>query len=360
MSYLDAIYSAIECDDALDNLAANVAGFCGTRSGNVTVVDGAGTIILGQMNYWNHADCVAYHNHYHGQDPWREVVLDHGGVGQAFATDSILTPDRFASTAMYNDLIRVIGDDTGRCAGIVVDHGGGTLNMGIHRAGRDRAFGAQDVARLAEVSVHVRRVLTVRGALSALSSRSRLLSTMLDSSGQPMVLIDARLAILHMTAGAKDILDRADGIRCRNGAMVIDDLSVAQQFRAAVAGAIDRRPGATDALLCPMRSGTDPYRLVVLPAGSSPRDGAIVLIGDPSRPSVGAARLTRFARIFGLTGAEAALVAAMADGLRLAEIADRRGVTRETVRTQLKHVFLKTGTNRQVDLIRSLMLVPGA
>lgn len=360
MSYLDAIYSAIECDEGLADLAGNVAGFCGTRSGNVTLVDGTGTVVFGQMNYWRESDCVAYHSHYHGQDPWREIVVAQGGVGRAVATDAIMTPRQFASTAMYNDLIRVAGDDTGRCVGLVLDHDGGTLNMGIHRAGRDTAFDAQDVVRLTEVSVHVRRVLRIRGTLAAAASLSTLLSTMLDNSGQPMVLVDSRLVIRHMTASAKAILDRADGIRCRNGAMSIDNPSAALQFRDAVIGAIDRLPASRDALLCPMKSRDSSYRLVVLPAGASPLDGAIVLIGDPSRPSVGDARLGRFARIFALTGAETALVAALADGLRLAEIADQRGVALETVKTHLKHVFLKTGTTRQIDLIRSLMLVPGS
>lgn len=360
MSYLDAIYSAIDNDDEFGALAAAIAGFCGTRSANLTHIDGSGALALGQMNYWRDADCAAYFTHYLGADPWRREMLQHAPDGRAFAIDGVLPPDRFETTAMYNDLLKVIGDDTARCAGIIADSGGGSLNIGIHRASSDIAFGPEDLARLDEVFVHVSRVLRMRDLLGSANDLVRLLSDMLDRSGQAMVLVDSRLHIRHLTAAAKAVLDGADGLSCRHGAVAVDDPSAAQRLRAAVAGAISRRLDAPDALLCPRRSGDAPYSVTVLPAGASSRDGAILLVGDPAKPLIGQERLQRFARIHALSSAETALVAALADGLRLAEIADRRGVTRETARTQLKHVFAKTGTSRQVELIRSLMLLPGS
>ena len=57
---------------------------------------------------------------------------------------------------------------------------------------------------------------------------------------------------------------------------------------------------------------------------------------------------------WGLTAGEAALCLALVAGARLAEIAKRNAVSTETLRTQLKSVFAKTGTHRQSDLIRLL------
>jgi DNA-binding CsgD family transcriptional regulator len=57
-----------------------------------------------------------------------------------------------------------------------------------------------------------------------------------------------------------------------------------------------------------------------------------------------------------MTGAEAALAAALANGSRLAEHASRRGVSISTVRTQLKKCFRKTATRRQVELIRLILI----
>lgn len=54
---------------------------------------------------------------------------------------------------------------------------------------------------------------------------------------------------------------------------------------------------------------------------------------------------------FGLTPAETQLVLRLLDGESLKTIAAARGVSYETIRTTLKHVFEKTGTHRQSELV---------
>jgi DNA-binding CsgD family transcriptional regulator len=56
------------------------------------------------------------------------------------------------------------------------------------------------------------------------------------------------------------------------------------------------------------------------------------------------------AALFDLTAAEARVARAIAEGLTPSEIARRYNVSRETVRSQLKRVLLKTSTNRQAEL----------
>jgi DNA-binding CsgD family transcriptional regulator len=56
------------------------------------------------------------------------------------------------------------------------------------------------------------------------------------------------------------------------------------------------------------------------------------------------------ARLFNLTPAEVEIAISIARGKRVPEIATDRGVTNETVRTQSKAAFAKTGTQNQVEL----------
>jgi DNA-binding CsgD family transcriptional regulator len=60
-------------------------------------------------------------------------------------------------------------------------------------------------------------------------------------------------------------------------------------------------------------------------------------------------------RLFGLTPAEAHLVAALVAGSTLEEHAQQRGVSVGTVRVQLKHAQAKTGSRRQSDLVRLVL-----
>ena len=76
----------------------------------------------------------------------------------------------------------------------------------------------------------------------------------------------------------------------------------------------------------------------------------IVLLERPNLDFAGATR--DFAALHGLTGAEERVVGGLAAGRTLGEIAADGGTSPLTVRAQLKQVFAKTGTNRQVDLVR--------
>jgi DNA-binding CsgD family transcriptional regulator len=59
--------------------------------------------------------------------------------------------------------------------------------------------------------------------------------------------------------------------------------------------------------------------------------------------------------LFGLTGAESALVLLLVEGLTLDEAAARQGVSRHTARSQLRSIFAKTGVTRQTELLRLVL-----
>lgn len=58
--------------------------------------------------------------------------------------------------------------------------------------------------------------------------------------------------------------------------------------------------------------------------------------------------------LFDLTPAEARIASLLIDGQSVDEISKLQSVSLNTVRTQLKSVFMKTGVDRQVDLVRLL------
>jgi DNA-binding CsgD family transcriptional regulator len=57
---------------------------------------------------------------------------------------------------------------------------------------------------------------------------------------------------------------------------------------------------------------------------------------------------------FGLTPCEARVAAALSAGMTPSEIARHHGISMGTVRSQLKSIFVKTGTKRQPELIAVL------
>jgi DNA-binding CsgD family transcriptional regulator len=86
---------------------------------------------------------------------------------------------------------------------------------------------------------------------------------------------------------------------------------------------------------------------------SSKPAGAMVFVTDPERPPLLGEGEIRV--LFGLTPAEARLTRALAEGLDIARASHLFGVSIGTLRTRLKTIFEKTGTHRQVELIRVIV-----
>ncbi|KAB2680066.1 helix-turn-helix transcriptional regulator [Brucella tritici] len=75
-----------------------------------------------------------------------------------------------------------------------------------------------------------------------------------------------------------------------------------------------------------------------------------VLMGEGSAGRVSG--LTQTAASYRLSPAETRVFVGVVNGLSLSDIADQSNVTRETVRSQLKSIFSKTGASSQMDLVR--------
>jgi DNA-binding CsgD family transcriptional regulator len=102
------------------------------------------------------------------------------------------------------------------------------------------------------------------------------------------------------------------------------------------------------------RHGTPWLLIEAMPVTSASNDifegcRALLVVSDLTRPSITDAALLSL--VFGLTSAEARLAAAICEGQDLNGAAATFGVSRQTLRSQLKTVFAKTGSRRQAELV---------
>jgi DNA-binding CsgD family transcriptional regulator len=109
------------------------------------------------------------------------------------------------------------------------------------------------------------------------------------------------------------------------------------------------------------RVAFDGLVVLVCPIGVMPLvDGAaaVLFVADPD-VRIEAIR-ERLGELYGLTAAEARVAGELLRGLSVEEIATSLRVSKQTVRTQLRRIFGKTGTGRQGELIRLLLTGPAS
>ena len=120
-----------------------------------------------------------------------------------------------------------------------------------------------------------------------------------------------------------------------------------------------RRAGA---LAVERPSGRRPLQVVVAPL-AAPDNGtdaygpaAAAFVSDPDARPGGCVQTLM--RLYELTPSEARVAMGVVQGVGLRQVADGIGVSLNTVRTHLQHVFQKTGTRRQAELAQVLIRGP--
>jgi DNA-binding CsgD family transcriptional regulator len=243
---------------------------------------------------------------------------------------------------------------------------GGLYSLGIHRPRRSKPFDDKAAQQLDQLLPHIGRALQVRSRLQLATAESNVAAAMLDKLSFGIVQISGGGRLISTNQAAQRIFDANDGLSLTRLGLRATVGSDDQQLRAAIVGAVgtstipsaSRHAGAYLRITRP--SGLRPYSVIVTPLGSngsvfSPQRPATMLIisDSESGPRIDAAALTS---LFGLTAAEARLVALLVTGLPLPEVARRLRVSFETARTHLVHARAKTQTTSQLDLVRAVLV----
>jgi DNA-binding CsgD family transcriptional regulator/PAS domain-containing protein len=237
--------------------------------------------------------------------------------------------------------------------------------IGVHRPHGSHPFGADDKRLLAMLLPHVSRAMLLHRRLKGITQDRRLALEALEHLSVAMIAVDARATVLFANAMAERLLSAGLGLTCRQGCLGVADASKDDELRRLIrqAGlAANGRSGEAGGVLALPRADGPPLSLMVCPLRTDalPRGpthpAALLIFGDPdARPRTSVQALIE---IYGLTQAEAKLMAALVDGERLEDYAERQQISINTARTQSKHIFAKTGHGRQADLIREVLINP--
>jgi DNA-binding CsgD family transcriptional regulator/PAS domain-containing protein len=221
---------------------------------------------------------------------------------------------------------------------------------------------AERVELLSALVPHLQQALRAHNKLTTLARSNADLAAALETVRHGIIIVGSDGGVINLNTAAERILRADDGLKMWSGRLAVTSTTAEHQLQRALHAALTDH-GSTirggRSFACERSSGIRPYVVHVLPLHHTATDEissdakALVLIVDPDQEPEPAAALVR--RLYGLTVTEADVAVRIACGVGLQEISDELSVSIATVRKHLQHVFDKTDTHRQAELVRLLL-----
>ena len=235
------------------------------------------------------------------------------------------------------------------------------LRLRLVRIGDVPAFSQEDRARLESIVPMMEKALKLYSAYTKNSFIEEFYEELLGSMDIASVILNAKLEVLSANKQAKHILTSRDGVYLRRNSLLCSQSSDQQKLEEAcrdlMESARDDEQARQTRGISIARTSSDTkwdvhIRIVekknVVFGEGGPE--LVLLLRGPVRDC--APSQSRLIEMFGVTPAEAKLIAHLADGLTLTAAAEALGVSRNTARAQLSSIFAKTGVNRQNQLVK--------
>ncbi len=236
-----------------------------------------------------------------------------------------------------------------------------TLLSLSRREGRG-PFPSTAIESLQAVAADLARGLTAGRQARRLDGFRRAATEVLDVLPFGLILLNGNGAVTTANRIGRRLLDLGHPLFIESSGLAVEINGRHLRFRDLVAQiTADGNSSEPYAFWVP-RPNLKPLTLLasVCRAPGEPLDDdvptAILYIGDPEQAPL--VDHTRVARLYGLSRAESRVAALLASGYRLDQAAEVLGVAYETVRKHLKQIFGKTGTVRQAELVRMLVIGP--
>jgi DNA-binding CsgD family transcriptional regulator len=304
-----------------------------------------------------------YGEHYYALDVWARKALKRR-PGYVFTSQSLCPQPEVRISEIYSDFMVEAGIEHGMF-GLLENSKSRLASVSVYRDRACAEFTDSDLKILELLTPHVQRAFKLHLQFSELRTRSAGFESALDMLSTAVILFEASGKIVSMNCSASALIGEKDGLLATR-----DGLKAERQAESAVlTNAIQRAASALKGngesgggTVLISRRTRCPLQILISPIRNSALTSldaitAIAFVTDPSRRQRPAPDILR--TLFGLTPAECRVALLLGDGQSPRDIAQTIGVTFNTVRSQIKSVFAKTGVRRQGELVRLLLNYSG-
>lgn len=322
---------------------AHIADMLGAEASGMLTVhpDGQHSLIA---NGHSESAISQYRDHFSRLDPLPRLLEERPG-GRAIVLDTTRHPAYLANPELCHDYLRPHGIDHVIAAQWRLPDG--TLNVvGVQRFHGSEPFSVGQGQELDRFIHHWRvgNAIPLPEGLTSRPVNSRRSCDIASQINIPLAVVNANLAVAWANTAAHENPGVAWVALFEKPGSTARQTRLRQKLKELV-GASLRQRSATEALLA---TSDDTWFASATPVVGKPN---LALLRLTAMHHLAPGIRSRLEHLYGLTRAEAELTVLLAKGESLEAIASARAVKLDTIRTQLRTVYKKTGTHRQGELV---------
>ena len=358
-------YEAAAAPDALANLSTVMAPHFGTESSIIHTCTPASLEmrgILAATENFNSWAWSAYADHYHDRNVWFQRGIRRG-PSVVVICEELVPHSELLRSESYDYCHKV---DSFHCLGIGVSIDKHVVGgIGFHRPRSAKPFDETDRRKAQFILPHVERALQLQHRIAALTSERDIALDVMEGLAIGILFVTSNGRLLFANRVAERVLRSGQGLSVAQGRLRSQDPSRRQDLERLIGEAAQTSGGkgtSAGGVLSVATLGGRQLFLLISPfrsmsIGYGPAlPAAVVMFSDPESEAAIPEKTLR--TMFCLTPAQARLVIALLAGQSLPEYAQAAAISINTAKTQMCQVFLKTGHDRQIDLVRAIAANP--
>lgn len=302
-----------------------------------------------------------YDLHYYPLD-YRRAHCAALPIGHWYQCHEVFAPQRIKRERFFREFLQKW--DYRYFTGMRMGEGGGLATyLGLNRRAEQGPHDESDMRFLRQLAVHLTRASKLFYKTRSFRDHFAPSLGSLQYLPSSLFILDQWHRVLFANAAAETLFLNDQGLAVVDGVLEVTSAPMRKKFSDEIEKLI--ATGVPSALLLKPPSGERgtglPCYLLRLPE----RQDTYQLRGDPAvmvlvpratpNPPEAVALLRT---LYALSRREADLAIAIANGKTPQDYARDAGLEISTVRSQLKSVFIKTGTHRQTELVRLLSVLP--
>jgi len=280
-------------------------------------------------------------------------------VGQVYSIEDCMPYAEFVETRIYKEY--------GKPQGLVdqlatnLDKSATSFSLfAIYRSVEQGLADDEMRRRMRLIIPHVRRAVLIGNVLDFDRAEATAFEDTLNGLAAGVFLVDAGARIVFANASGQALLGEGKILCQKNGVLTAADPRIRKMLPGVIASAGDGDAAVgTNGIAVPLSSHPEqPWLAHILPLTSGARRHAGIEYSAVAAVFVHQASLETpssmetLSKLYKLTPSELRVLAAVSEVGGVSAVAEVVGIAEATVKTHLQHLFAKTGTNRQTDLVK--------